>query len=143
MHHYRLPKSPSVAVATESFRAEVERWALACREKYAGAPATDAWDQALFLSGWMPVLALKPNHPLMVWARDVRDEVALHGQRSGLWAHGTWRQMEVDRGTAHFERFLAELWRLDPRDDETTRQFLDADRAPFYADGVRPGVVRR
>ncbi len=126
MHHHRLRKSPRLAVAVATFREEVERWALHCRDAYAGAPPMAGWDQALFLTGWMSVLALKPTHPLMAWARQVRDTVARHCTRTGLWEHGTWQRAEVDRGTAHFERFLWELWRLDPQDGETARQFLDA-----------------
>ncbi|MDP0496455.1 MAG: hypothetical protein Q7Q73_09635 [Verrucomicrobiota bacterium JB024] len=126
MHHYRLPKSPSVPAAVVAFRDEVERWALHCREIYAGTPPTGSWDQTLYLSGWMPVLALKPTHPLPSWAREVRDNVARHCRQQGRWQHGYWRRMEVDRGMAHFERFLGALWRLDPRDTVTAAQFLDA-----------------
>lgn len=139
MHIYRLRKSPSVPAAVEAFRQEVAGWAEHCRATCQRKRPTDQWDQALFLAGWMPVLPLKPEHPLVRWADKVRDSMAQQASRRGLWRHGYWREIQIDRGMAHFELFLGNLWQLNPQNERTVKHFLDAaEHLPGGVDDVPP-----
>ena len=60
-----------------------------------------------------------------------------HLAGSGAWRHGYWTDQEAHHGTEHFDVFLRALWRLDPDDAETARQFTDAaEHVGNWADGV-------
>jgi hypothetical protein len=43
-----------------------------------------------------------------------------------MWVHGYWKTQEAHHGTEHFELFLGTLARLDPTDERTRAQLLDA-----------------
>jgi len=133
------PDSPTGAAPSrpspppEPLRTEIEQafaalreWALEMVERFAEEPATDVHDQATYLTGLEPWLAVNPDARVMAFLRATRDRIRDHFVQTDQWNHGYWRMQEAHHGTEHFELYLGMLARLDPDDPETRRQLVDA-----------------
>ncbi len=112
------------------FLDQVQRWIQACIHDYADAPPTDVHDQATYTTGWEPYLGADHDAATqasaLAFMKQVRDDIGEHFTHKGMWKHGYWTMQEAHHGTEHFELFLGALLRLDPTDEVTQAQFLDA-----------------
>lgn len=138
MFHYKLTRSQDPREAGKRLLAEVSNWATDCIERYQDEPPLDTPDQAIYATGWLPLLYFEPTHPAGKFLHQIRDQVAKHFEEGGAWRHGYWRRADVTRGMKHFEQFLLPLARLD-EDVVTIGQVLDvAEHIGHWNDDVAP-----
>jgi len=121
-----IEPSASLAVAAQRFLDDLGAWGHERAETYAQAPAIDEHDQGTFLTGLEPYLLATGDARLLAFVRGQRDRIRDHYVSRGLWHHGYWKTQEAHHGTEHCELFLGFLARLDPQDDETCAQIVDA-----------------
>ena len=120
-----LPSS-DVHEAAERFLSEVGDWAAACIDTYQDESPTNGHDQLTYTTGWEPWIARTQDAATLAFLKNARDQVAAHFVQNGMWRHGYWKNQEAHHGTEHFELFMGFLYRLDPQDERTKAQFLDA-----------------
>jgi len=138
MFHYKLTRCQDPREAGQKLLAEVSSWASECIQRYRDAKPLDTPDQAIYATGWMPLLYFEPAHPAGRFLHQIRDQVAHHFTEGGAWRHGYWRMADVTRGMKHFEQFLCPLARLD-EDVITIGQVLDvAEHVGHWNDDVAP-----
>jgi len=114
MFHYKLARNQDPRAAGQGLLVELRAWADRCVRRHAHEPATDSPDQAVYATGWLPLLYFHPDHPAGRYLRTLRDQVSGRFTESGAWTHGYWRLADVAIGMRHFEMFLCPLARLDP-----------------------------
>ena len=118
--------APNLPTARDRFLGDIAAWVRDCLARYADAPATDVHDQATFTTAWEPYIRATSDAEALAFMRQQRDRIRDHFTSTGQWRHGYWRMHEAHHGTEHFELFLGALHRLDPNDDSTTPQLVDA-----------------
>ena len=126
MYNRTIHPSPDLPTARDRFLADIAAWVRDCLDRYADAPATNVHDQATFTTGWEPYIRLTVDAEALAFMRGQRDRIRDHFTATGQWRHGYWRMHEAHHGTEHFELSLGTLHRLDPDDDSTTSQLVDA-----------------
>ncbi|GHC07225.1 hypothetical protein [Cerasicoccus arenae] len=138
MFHYKLARHQDPREAGKYLLREVSAWTNDCIRRYADAPPLDTPDQAIYATGWLPLLYFEPTHPGAHFLLKIRDQVARHFKETEAWRHGYWRMADVTSGMQHFEIFLAQLARLDG-DMATIGQVLDAaEHIGNWSENVRP-----
>jgi hypothetical protein len=120
-----VPRSVSLAPACEAMLSELRGWIGECIDHYGDADATNGHDQGTFVTSWTPHVR-RGGDRAIAFAKTMRDRIRNRFRTCDWWYHGYWRMQEAHHGTEHFELFLGELWRWDPRDKETIRQIDDA-----------------
>lgn len=125
MYHFKLAHHQDPREAGKCLLRELSHWASACVSRYQDEPPLDTPDQAIYATGWIPLLYFEPDHPAGRFLPKIRDQVARHFTEGNAWRHGYWRMADVQRGMKHFELFLLQLARLDD-DVVTIGQVLDA-----------------
>ncbi len=121
-----VDRSAGLDAAIQAFLGEVRAWVESCIADYSDVPPTDSHDQGTFTTAWEPYIRAAGDSRALGFMKHLRDAIREHFISRGLWRHGYWRTQEAHHGTEHFHLFLGTLWRLDPGDDETVRQLLDA-----------------
>lgn len=121
-----IDRSASVSEACERFLEELRVWVYDCLERYTDIEPTDGHDQLTYTTGWAPYLEHRADDDVMAFLRSARDSVAEHFRANGMWKHGYWKRQEAHHGTEHHDLFLRFLFELDPDDEDTRRQLLDA-----------------
>ncbi|WP_269540023.1 hypothetical protein [Cerasicoccus fimbriatus] len=138
MYHFKLARHTDPREAGKCLLRELRSWADECINRYADEDPLDTPDQAIYATGWMPLMYFEPAYPGLRFLHQLRDKTAKHFQSSDAWRHGYWRMADVTRGMAHFEIFLAQLARLDD-DVATIGQLLDAaEHLGNWSDQVDP-----
>ncbi|WP_309386771.1 hypothetical protein [Cerasicoccus frondis] len=125
MYHFKLARHQDPREAGKCLLRELRSWADDCIRRYENEPPLDTPDQAVYATGWLPLLYFEPAHHGARFLHKLRDLTARHFQSSEAWRHGYWRIADVTRGMQHFEIFLAQLARFDD-DVVTIGQLLDA-----------------
>ncbi len=139
MLQYDVKRSEDFGKAVKNFEAEMEGWIGDCIEKYAGAEPTDGHDQLTYTTAWEPYIRKTGNDRALPFMKDARDATARHFRESGAWQHGYWKMQEAHHGTEHFELFIGAICRLDPDDQESVDQLLDAaEHFGNWSDAVPP-----
>ncbi|MFP4106294.1 MAG: hypothetical protein ACLFVU_09410 [Phycisphaerae bacterium] len=112
--------------AANRFLDALRTWIYACIDEPADEPVIDNHDQGTFTVPWATYIRATGDDAPLEFMKNLRDKVRDFYVSRGEWKHGYWRMQEAHHGTEHYELFLGELWRLDPDDDETVGQFIDA-----------------
>ncbi len=121
-----ISRSRSPKEACDLYLKDVRSWAHACIERYSEQPPTDVHDPLTYTTGWEPyILAFRDEHVIRFLA-SARDETASRLARTDVWRHGYWRMQEAHHGTEHFEIFLGFMLRVDPENQDTVHQLVDA-----------------
>ncbi len=121
-----VDRSTNVREASDRTLAELKGWIDDCMARYAGTRPTDGHDQLTYTTGWEPYIAATGDASVISFLKGARDQVARHFSENGMWKHGYWRRQEAHHGTEHFELFTGFLFRVDPGDETTKAQLLDA-----------------
>lgn len=122
----RIERSTDISEARQRFLRELRAWIYGCLEKYENAPPTDGHDQLTYTTGWAPYLEHVADDQVMSFLKSSRDKVAKHFRANGMWKHGYWKRHDVHHGTEHYDLFLRFLFEIDPGDEDTRHQLLDA-----------------
>jgi len=120
-----VAESSSLCEAHQLFLDDLSCWVNACKLDL-GHTTIDNHDQGTVCSSWELLISEGQDDGLLAWLKVHRDAIKSHHETTGLWKHGYWKEQEAHHGTEHFEIFLSLLCRLDPHDEETLRQLLDA-----------------
>jgi hypothetical protein len=118
--------SPTLAAARARFLSDLGDWVRACLATIRPESPLDGHDQGTFTVAWAPHIAETGDRQALRFMTELRDHARARFIAKGRWKHGYWTMNEAHHGTEHFELFLATLWRLNPQDGETVRQFTDA-----------------
>ena len=118
--------SSSLVGARDRFLRDLGDWIQACLDDIPAGAVLDGHDQGTFTVAWAPYAAATGDPRLIRFMKALRDAASAHFHATGAWRHGYWAMGEAHHGTEHHELFLGTLWRLDPTDSETLRQFVDA-----------------
>jgi len=121
-----IEPSTSAGEGIRRFLDEVKGWVGACMARYGEAEPTGGHDQLTYTVGWEPYVRHVDDGQALSFLARARDQVAAHFSGNGMWVHGYWKTQEAHHGTEHFELFLGTLARLDPTDERTRAQLLDA-----------------
>ncbi len=137
---------------TSDFKRRLRIWIDCCIQAYRSESPTQGKGQLTYTTAWEPVLRTTTSSSAVEFLAQKRDEVANHFNSSEIWRHGYWRKADVRQGTEHFRLFLAFLYRVNPYDETTRAQLLDAaehvgnwahDAMPWYesANGLYRSLI--
>ncbi len=122
----KIEPSESLAESIERFLAEIGDWIEQCKMELEDILPTDNHDQGTFSIGWRPYIIGRKDRDSLNFLKKLRDDIRIHHEETGLWKHGYWKKQEAHHGTEHFELFLGNLYGLDPGDEKTISQMVEA-----------------
>ena len=122
----KIDDSKDLLTAFKRFLNELEDWIIECKNDLAQSLPNGVHDQANFTLNWKPHIIYKNDNSTLRYLKKLRDEIKNDFEEKQEWYHGYWKMNEAHHGTEHFELFLAHLWELDPGDEETVKQMVDA-----------------
>ncbi|MFW5798894.1 MAG: hypothetical protein ACOCXX_04485, partial [Planctomycetota bacterium] len=121
-----VDRSSCVDEAVERFLDEVHDWARAAIEHTGPNYTSDSHDGGTFMTPWLVLMQAREVPDVFDFFKAYRDAAKAHFEQAGHWHHGYWKQQEAHHGTEHFDIYLHTLWQLQPDDDATHRQMIDA-----------------
>ena len=122
----RIEQSTDISEARQRFLQELRTWIYRCLEMYGNVEPADGHDQLTYTTGWAPYLEHVADDQVISFLKSSRDKAAKHFRANGMWKHGYWKQQEAHHGTEHYDLFLRFLFEIDPDDEDTRRQLIDA-----------------
>ncbi|MFW6309080.1 MAG: hypothetical protein ACOC1S_03595 [bacterium] len=110
----------------ELFLQDIGKWAYRVMNKYPDGFVSDSHDGGTFMTPWSVYIKYKEDEKVLNFMKKYRDNSSQHFKQTGQWHHGYWKRQEAHHGPEHFQIFLYTLWQLDPEDEITKNQFIDA-----------------
>ncbi|MFW6006732.1 MAG: hypothetical protein ACOCQ5_01995 [Halanaerobiales bacterium] len=110
----------------ELFLQDIGKWAYRVMNKYPDGFVSDSHDGGTFMTPWSVYIKYKEDEKVLNFMKKYRDNSSQHFKQTGQWHHGYWKKQEAHHGPEHFQIFLYTLWQLDPEDEITKNQFIDA-----------------
>ena len=121
-----VDKSASFAESRDAVLDELQAWISDCMREPAEAVGSAGHDQGTYTTSWAAYIQARRDQDPLAYMRQLRDCIRDAHVAAGRWRHGFWTMQEAHHGTEHYELFLGALHRLDPDDQETIRQHVDA-----------------
>ena len=122
----RIENSASFSEACDGFLDDLGAWIQTCMREPVRAVEKAGHDQGTYTTSWGAYIRARGDRRPLEYMQQLRDSIRDAHVASGRWRHGYWTMQEAHHGTEHYELFLGALHRLDPGDQETIRQHLDA-----------------